>query len=389
MKVADLLNSIPEEKLSFIASKTKVDFQVKKLTGVMMFKLILMSMFETPRTSLRVMESVLESAKFKMLLDEDCAISSRYNSIRDRICTMNYVFFEEIFNYVFNKYNKDLGEANFPTKVDSTYISIPAKLLDWGMINGGNGKSNSVRQLKYSVSMQGSIPSSVEIYTEQSFVSEDKALEDAILKNIHSKSSIMVVDRGLASRKAMTNINEKGLMFLVRSKKVKQFKETKNIQLFTSNKPKKSTITIISDKVGKLKSQNNKWTSQDFRLITATINKTQEEISWITNVLDVSAYDLADIYKKRWDIEVFFKFLKQHLNLNHLVSRTINGMKVMLYMTLILAILIIVYKKKNKIETYKIAKLKFEIELDNELIKLIVQTCGGDPNKAHYLWNSS
>jgi IS4 transposase len=67
--------------------------------------------------------------------------------------------------------------------------------------------------------------------------------------------------------------------------------------------------------------------------------------------------EIAEIYRQRWDIEVFFRYLKQNLNLKHIVSRNENAIKVMLYMTLILSILIIVYKKKNKISSYKIAKL--------------------------------
>ena len=56
---------------------------------------------------------------------------------------------------------------------------------------------------------------------------------------------------------------------------------------------------------------------------------------------------------------------------------------------MILAILILSYKKLNKIIGYKIAKLKFEIDLDNSIIKEIVLLCGGNPDKAKHLWNSA
>jgi hypothetical protein len=67
-----------------------------------------------------------------------------------------------------------------------------------------------------------------------------------------------------------------------------------------------------------------------------------------------------------------FKFIKQHLNVKHLVTRNESGVKMLLCMTMILAILIIAYKKLNKVSSIKIAKLKFEIELENEIIKQIV-----------------
>ncbi len=53
----------------------------------------------------------------------------------------------------------------------------------------------------------------------------------------------------------------------------------------------------------------------------------------------------------------------------------------MIYMTLILSILVIAYKKSNKIAGYKIAKLKIANELESELIKEIVILCGGNPYK--------
>ena len=58
-------------------------------------------------------------------------------------------------------------------------------------------------------------------------------------------------------------------------------------------------------------------------------------------------------------------------------------------MTMILAILILTYKKTNKIGGFKIAKLKFELELDRLITKEIVILCGGDPDKAPHLWNGT
>ena len=80
---------------------------------------------------------------------------------------------------------------------------------------------------------------------------------------------------------------------------------------------------------------------------------------------------------------------KQELNLSHLVSRTDNGIRVMVYMTLILAILIIAYKKMNKLTGYKIPKLKFANELEADIIKEIVILCVGQPSKMKHLFNDS
>ena len=118
-----------------------------------------------------------------------------------------------------------------------------------------------------------------------------------------------------------------------------------------------------------------------FRLIRGIIIATGEEIWFLTNIKELSAYQIAAIYKLRWDIEVFFKFLKQELNFDHVLVRTENAIRVLLYTTLITAMLLIVYKNINNMAGYKIPKLRFALDLEEELIKFIVLLCGGNPNR--------
>lgn len=61
----------------------------------------------------------------------------------------------------------------------------------------------------------------------------------------------------------------------------------------------------------------------------------------------------------------------------------------MIYMTMILATLIIACKKINNLKGFKIAKLKFEIELETDIIKEIVIFCGGNPARAPHLFSSA
>jgi IS4 transposase len=95
--------------------------------------------------------------------------------------------------------------------------------------------------------------------------------------------------------------------------------------------------------------------------------------------LDLSAYEITLSYKFRWQIEVLFKFLKQHLQFKKFISYDQNGMKVYLYSLLIAAILFIVYKINNKLKGYKLAMLGFMLDLNKAIIKDIVLFCGGDP----------
>ena len=164
-------------------------------------------------------------------------------------------------------------------------------------------------------------------------------------------------------------------------------------KLISSNKiiekPKNSSVIIEEDIKVKLKGENGKYVTKPFRLIKGVVEKTGEPIYFITNIEEMTAHEIACIYKMRWEIEVMFKFLKQQLNLSHLVSRSKNGLQVMIYMTLILAILVIAYKKINNIKGYMIAKLQFANELESSIIRDIVILCGGDPNNMRHIFNDT
>lgn len=122
-----------------------------------------------------------------------------------------------------------------------------------------------------------------------------------------------------------------------------------------------------------------------FRRIEAIKLENNEPISFITNIRNLTAADITELYKRRWDIEVFFKFIKQLLNFKHLISRNENGIKVVLYVTMIASILLTAYKKLNRLTGYKIPKLKFSNELENEIVKELIRLYGGNPEKLNQI----
>ena len=140
------------------------------------------------------------------------------------------------------------------------------------------------------------------------------------------------------------------------------------------------TLIIESDLMVKLFNKKNKETQHTLRLIKCRLKQEEKSLYFLTNNQIYSVLEIAELYKKRWEIEVFFKFLKQHLNFSHLLSRHDNEMHVEMYMALISVILILVYKKENNLSGYKLPKLKMALELESLLMKEVVILCGGEPN---------
>lgn len=77
---------------------------------------------------------------------------------------------------------------------------------------------------------------------------------------------------------------------------------------------------------------------------------------------------------------MFFRLLKQELTLSHLVSMNKNGIEVMVYMTIIAAMLLLIYKKANNLG-YKTANKRIAMELRDMITAILIIFAGGDSVK--------
>ena len=186
--------------------------------------------------------------------------------------------------------------------------------------------------------------------------------------NAFSKDSIGFIIRARENRKhievaCLMNLNKEidlGELTLIKDSKVKLY----------TGKP-------IENKKGNIH-YREELIETPFRLIVAKSKTEESKAFWfITNDFELTAKEVAQAYRRRWNIEVFFRFIKQELNVSHLVSLNKNGIQVMLYMTLIVAMLVLIYKKANKIG-YKTAKRRFKMELRNLAIAMVIIKCKGN-----------
>lgn len=306
----------------------------------------------------------------------------KYNSIRDRLVTINSDYFEAIFNTCLKKYqDKYLKKKHNIISFDSTLVSISSKLLKEAMqIN----KQGDKKFIKFSMAFSN-VPVHSKIFTDQSFVSEDFALKELIQECPLSNGNILVFDRGVQARSSFEEFNQNELTFVTRLNNYTRFETIKEFEIGENQTER---LLLEKDLEVKLYDKRNRKTQRFLRLIITKEKENGEAFYFLTNSRSLTAKDVAEIYKQRWEIEVFFKFIKQNLNFSHLISRNLNGVKVVMYMTLITAVLLIVYKKLNDLKGYKIPKLKFTQEQEILIIKDIVKRCGGNPDKINQILNT-
>ena len=80
-------------------------------------------------------------------------------------------------------------------------------------------------------------------------------------------------------------------------------------------------------------------TKHKYREILYFPMDSDEEFRLVTNIFDMSAEDIVSLYKKRWDIELFFKWIKQHLTIKKWVGRSLNAISIQIYSARIIYIL--------------------------------------------------
>jgi len=381
--VKELLSVIPDEQISRLAVNTQVDYCTKVLYGRSVFYMILYSLLESDRTSLRTMEDIFNSVKFKFLFNLDQSKTVRYSSISERLSVMEVSFFEKLFDHFYNQLSQlysqqELDKYNL-VRVDSTMVAETSVKLAKGI--SFKHKNNDKKQAKFTVAFDGILPCDVKTFLTQSEINECLTIPQVIKDHARKyKQKLYVFDRGMNKRSVFDELQSETIDFVTRLNPGTLYQSVEVLEqsdrLIGNLKLLKDEIVYLFNWVNNRKTKE--LTKETFRLIT-TENKDGEILLFLSNLKQEKAENITDLYRKRWDIEVFFRFIKQELNFSHFMSTNENGIKIILYMTLILSMLLLIYKRLNNVG-YKTAKRRFGIELDEIIIAMIVRFCGSDPS---------
>src|SRR3989338_3189014 len=362
---ADIIGLVPDELLDDLSSETGVDYSVKKLQGKHIFKLFLFALLDRASISLRILESIFKSDRFQNLF-EIKSKSVKHAALSFRLKTIKAEYFEKIFLYLIH--SPHLEHIVFDrkkisvSKIDTTIITLSSKLLQLGLNDNPGYKT-----LKFGVELHQGIPVNVILFQEQKELSEDNALPPLVTQSKQKKAlNIAIFDRGIQRKQNFVNFQKAGIYFISRLSAQK----IKIIRRLPLSDTETATLTILSDQIIRFASAENlkpEDARTEFRLVVGKNNHTKQKIYFLTNVRFLSAVEITELYKSRWEIQTFFKFIKQQLNFSHLLSRSENGIKVVLYLTMIAAIFLTLYKNLNNIMGWAVAKIRFIDELYVEI----------------------
>lgn len=363
LTVNELLELLPEGYIEQLATDLVVDKWVRKLKAGTIFKLALYSILNSERLSLRVMEDNFNDPLFQAMLPVFASDGVTWTGIRDRLTKLKVDFCRKLYEAVYEKAQQLYGSRSLAgyhlKRYDSTMVATFSHLLE-GMKVGNAGKGRT--QVKLTTELTDDFSIQMHFHKDQAHLSEETALKEAILHSPHADDGISVFDKGLKSRKTFGQLDREGILFVGRLNGEPRYELSHPLWLDDGTGGTEG-LEFVQDAAVHLYESGTETLEVKLRLVRFRLKKDGQLLSFITNVWGLPAAVIAEIYRLRWDIEVLFRFLKQEMNLTHFVCNDPNAIQVMLYFTMIAAMLVLIYKKHNGIPSYKKAKTQFFKEL--------------------------
>lgn len=256
----------------------------------------------------------------------------------------NYQVFESLYNRLLSHYKRMLirhGQANVIEEIkdksikliDSSTISLCLSMFDWAKFRTAKG-GIKIHTCWDDTMM---IPDMVNI--TEAKLHDSKGLSQMVFP----KNTVVVEDRAYFDFALMGQRTAAENTFITRIKTNTKYDSVKE-----NEQPDKVEQDIIKDEIIILTGKKAEETGMDkvqLRLVHVYREEDDKVIEIITNNLTWSARTIADLYKKRWDIELFFKAIKQNLQIKTFVGTSENAVKSQIYIALITYLLLQLIKR--------------------------------------------
>jgi len=231
----------------------------------------------------------------------------------------------------------DLDETIFA--LDSTSISVSINLAAWasGKYSRGAVKMHTLLDLR------GNIPTFIHI-------SDGTWHDSNAMDYIQFESNaVYTMDKAYVDLTALNKMDSIGAYFVTRAKSVMRYRI---IETMDTNED-----GILADQLVMLTGhKSSRLYPKPLRIVQYRDAETNEELTFISNNMDISALDIANIYRNRWQIEVFFKWIKQNMTVKRMWGYSENAVRIHLW-TAIISYLLMAKIKANLQTEYSITEV--------------------------------
>jgi hypothetical protein len=342
---AQLISFLNENKFRRIVDKYQGNRYIKHLKCWNQLLALVFGQLSN-RESLRDLIVALDahhSKSYHLGLGKNVSKSSLARANQDR----DYRIFEEYAYYLVNEARQKRVSDIFQLSgnvyaFDSTTIDLCLSVFWWAKFRKKKG-GIKVHTL-YDVETQ--IPAFFHI-TEAS-VHDSRAMKEIP----YESGSYYIFDRAYNSFKMLYKIHQIEAFFVVRAKNNLQYKSIK----WKRRLPKNVLSDVTIELTGFYPS---KYYPERLRLVRYWDEEQEREFVFLTNAMHISALQAAELYKNRWQVELFFKWLKQHLKIKKFWGTTENAVRIQIYAAICTYCLIAIVQKDMLLDrsTYEILQI--------------------------------
>jgi putative transposase len=276
----------------------KLDYYTKKLTTASFLKLLLYAQLEEVESFHELTTRLFDDQLQKEIDLESISISQ----LSRRLNGMSTDIFQRLFLDLVSQIRE---------KTHYTKLNMPLKIIDSSTLplNLTNNRWAEFRKTKAGVKVHLRL-----VFMEQGTAYPEKAVLTNAKQHdrsqlevlVDDKECMYVFDRGYLDYERFDRMTDDGYFFLTRLRKNAFIRVIEDFNL-----PEKSTV--LSDQMVLIGTTQNR-AENYFRLLKVEDSK-GNILQLITNRFDLSAEEISEMYKSRWTIELFFKWMKQHVNI--------------------------------------------------------------------------
>ena len=218
--------------------------------------------------------------------------------------------------------------------LDATTIELCLSVFPWALFRS----TKSAVKLHTLLDLRGNIPTFIHI--------SDGKLHDVNVLDIliPEPGAFYIMDRGYLDFDRLFRLDQTGAFFVTRAKKNIKFKRRYSHQVDKAN-------GLICDQTIVLTGLNSKNDyPQPLRRIKYYDHKTNKTLNFLTNNFAIPAQTVADLYRHRWQVELFFKWIKQHLKIKSFFGTSANAVKSQIWIAISVYVLVAIIKKRLNIK---------------------------------------
>jgi hypothetical protein len=280
----------------------------------------------------------------------------------------SYKIFEEFAYVLIEEARKSCYRSDFEVEIDGNVYALDSTTIDlclsvfwWAEFRKHKGgiKLHTLFDVKTSI---------------PTFLHVSKAsVHDVNILDLlsYEVGSFYVVDKAYIDFRRFYKIHTQGSFFVTRAKNNMRFK-----RMYSKTVDK--TTGVQSDQIGVLEVYYSKKDYPDkLRRIKYYDAERKKVLVFITNNTVLKATEIAMLYKKRWEVEIFFKWMKQHLKVKAFWGTTINAVKIQIYCAIIAYCLVAIIGNKLKVDRpiYEILQNLSISLLDKTSVREVLTKC--------------